>query len=334
VVIHGSRVLVDKVENVKKQFPPYVQFIEWKHAGRELNPANDMRALFELISLLKPYRKSADTVIHLHSSKAGFLGRLAARVLGIKRVIYTPHCGAFVRTDISPMKRDFFRGLEKLGGSFGGIVVGCGRSEAETYSRLGRPAAWVSNGVPVTPEAKDPHPTLVSFSGVAGRQKDPGLFSRIAESFSASEAIFCWIGDGALRGELKSPNIRVTGWVKPDAVQSVLNKTLIYLSTSSWEGLPFGVLEAMNASCALLLKDVPGNRDLVVTGRNGYLFHSEKDGVVLLKKMLQDFGRTIEMGKQSREMAENQYSLKQMGEGYRRIYENLVAGKEITPCLS
>jgi glycosyltransferase involved in cell wall biosynthesis len=94
----------------------------------------------------------------------------------------------------------------------------------------------------------------------------------------------------------------------------------VYLSTAAWEGLPFGVLEAMNASCALLLRDVPGNRDLIVPGENGYLFRNEQEGTKLLEEMIKDKKKTVRMGKKSRELAASTYSAKQMGEGYRKVY--------------
>jgi glycosyltransferase involved in cell wall biosynthesis len=111
-----------------------------------------------------------------------------------------------------------------------------------------------------------------------------------------------------------------------------LGKTKIYLSASSWEGLPFGVLEAMNSSCALLLHDVPGNRDLVIPGENGYLFSGEQEAVELLRDMLKNTEKTLAMGKQSRKMAVSGYSVEKTGEGYRNIYTALLSGRGLQPC--
>ncbi|AEF82000.1 glycosyltransferase [Leadbettera azotonutricia] len=314
IVVHGSRTGSDTEENIKKKFPQAVRFIPWPSAGREINPLKDIRALKELLKIIKPY-KNSDAVIHLHSSKAGFLGRIACRLLGIKKVIYTPHGASFIRTDISGLKKALFRSLERIGGWFGGIVVGCGKSEAGLYSS----ALWVSNGVEITPAAKDVDPHLVSFAGIASVQKDPALFNRIAE-MAKGETSFCWIGDGPLRGSLKSKNITVTGWTDKKTVDGYLAKTLVYLSASAWEGLPFGVLEAMNASCALLLRNVYGNRDLVLSGKNGYLFNDEGEAALLLAKMLKNKTETITMGLESRAMAQSLYSEEKMGLEYGKIY--------------
>jgi glycosyltransferase involved in cell wall biosynthesis len=328
IVAHGSRSLVDSVEHLRSQFPRQTEFVEWKSAGREISLFRDLKALTELIAILKPYA-NAPGVIHLHSSKAGFLGRLACALLGIRRTIYTPHCASFLRADIGFFKRRFFRFLEQLGGGFGGKVVGCGKSEALLYSGLGRGASWVSNGVRISAPSKDPRPRLVSFSGLISVQKDPALFNELA--LALGDRQFCWIGDGPLREKLGAANIAITGWVDSDTVNAWLDKTLIYLSASAWEGLPFGALEAMNKSCALLLRDVPGNRDLVIPGENGYLFREKEEGIALLRAMLEDPEKTAAMGRKSRELAEREYSVEKMGEGYRNIYAAVMEGRELQP---
>jgi glycosyltransferase involved in cell wall biosynthesis len=328
IVVHGSRALVDTVANARARFPRQTDFVEWTSAGREISLSRDFKALQELIAILRPYAH-AEAVIHLHSSKAGFLGRAACALLGIPRVIYTPHCASFLRGDIGFVKRHFFRFLERTGGAFGGKVVGCGKSEALLYSSLGRGASWVSNGVRISAPSKDPHPRLVSFSGVASVQKDPALFNCLALAFA--DQPFCWIGDGPLREKLKAKNITVTGWADSNTVNAWLDKTQIYLSASAWEGLPFGALEAMNRSCALLLRNVPGNRDLVVPGENGYVFGDKEEGMALLEAMLEDPERTAAMGKKSREIVERDYSVEKMGEGYRSIYAAAMEGKDLQP---
>jgi glycosyltransferase involved in cell wall biosynthesis len=336
LIVHGSRMWVDDIESVKQRFPPYVEFIDWPYVKREISVLRDGRALRSLMKILrevvpalaqkdkKALNSSAKNyVVHLHSSKAGFLGRLACRLLGLKNVIYTPHGASFIRTDIGNSQRWFFRALEKLGGSFCGTVVGCGESEAALYSSLGKKALFVANGVPITPLAQTESRDLITFAGIASIQKNPGLFNKIAASISAP---FAWVGDGPRRAALASPNIAVIGWADKATLNSYLSRTLVYLSAALWEGLPFGVIEAMDAGCALLLHDVPGNRDLVRQGENGYLFQDEAEAIALLKKLLGNREATLSMGRKSHELAESEYSVEKMGEGYRNIYEKIGGG--------
>lgn len=66
---------------------------EIKTLTREVNPIKDMLSLFSLVSLM---RRNRYDIIHTHTSKAGFLGRLAGRLIGHHRVIYSPHGNIFV----------------------------------------------------------------------------------------------------------------------------------------------------------------------------------------------------------------------------------------------
>jgi glycosyltransferase involved in cell wall biosynthesis len=341
------------MEKVKARFPKEVEFIEWKNAAREISLAGDWKALGELISILKaampkkkgrrsPAGKGDGTVspdvavVHLHSSKAGFLGRVAARLLGVKAVVYTPHCGAFLRTDVGGLTRGLYMFFERLGGLFGGRLVGCGPSEAELYRRLGfmyKNAVYVSNGV-VPRLDRDPPPhqrpprRLISFAGIASFQKDPALWNAIAAACAAEAKArgfeFYWIGDGPEKDRIDRTAVRLTGWKSPEEVADLLEKTAVYLSCSAWEGLPYGVLEAMNGSCALLLRDVSGNRDLVVPGENGWLFSSLEEACRRLREMLAEPDKTAELGKKSRSILEKDFSQKAMGEGYRRVYREVL----------
>jgi glycosyltransferase involved in cell wall biosynthesis len=243
-------------------------------------------------------------------------------MVGLKAVLYTPHGASFIRKDISPLKRTLFKMLEKTGGFFGGTVVGCGRSEGELYSSLGKKALWVANGVKVEAGARPKKEQQVCFAGIANTQKDPALFNDIAATFAGVKTPeFIWAGDGMLRDKLASPNIHITGWQPADKLQPILDSSLVYLSASGWEGLPYGVLEAMKSSCALLLTDVPGNRDLVEEGVNGFLFRTAAEASAILKKLLGDTEKTKKMGSESLRLVKEQFSIKQMGEKYYKIYQ-------------
>jgi len=319
IVIHGSRTSDNSIETVQKRFNPNTKFILWKTVGREINLKNDIKAFFELQSYLKDHK---DAIVHLHSSKAGFLGRIACWSLGIKKVIYTPHCGSFLRTDVSYTKRLFFRTLEKIASFFGGLVVGCGKSEGELYKNLGRNTTYVNNGTNTSYKVDMSKKKMqIVFAGIINTQKNPAMFNEIAKILKdTNDAQFIWVGDGELKYYLTSKNILVTGWLPKQKVDEYLIGSSIYLSTSNWEGLPFGVIEAMNAGCALVLHDVPGNRDLVINGENGYLFKNADEAVNILNKLLKNKEIVDKMGLKSIEIVKNNYSRKQMGEGYKNIY--------------
>lgn len=117
--------------NFKNDFKENADFILWKNAKREISLKNDFLALKELVTLLK---KEKFDVIHLHSSKAGFLGRVAARICNQQnRVIYTTHGISFLRKDISNKKLQLYIFLEKIGDLCGGKTIACSKSEGEFH---------------------------------------------------------------------------------------------------------------------------------------------------------------------------------------------------------
>ena len=79
----------------KSYFNSNVKFIEVKSFSRSVNIKNDINAYFELIKIEKEIKPD---IIHLHSSKAGILGRLAFDSRK-RKIFYTPHAYAFLKKD-------------------------------------------------------------------------------------------------------------------------------------------------------------------------------------------------------------------------------------------
>src|SRR5579872_2188808 len=218
VIVHGERAQVTLSDKVIRDFPQEnVRFIRWRSAQREIRPVKDFHAFLELYAILRRLKRAPGIdAVHLHSSKSGFLGRLACRAAGIRQVVYTPNGAPFLWG--SGLKRFLFRLLEKMAAVFGGKVVCCSPSEYMAYEAIGIHAACINNGVPLE-KGKEancaPSPTfrVVTCGRITG-QKNPALFNQIAAYFEDVTGIeFIWIGDGPDRGLLTAKNIAVTGWL-------------------------------------------------------------------------------------------------------------------------
>lgn len=326
IVLHGSRETEDNIYKVRKRFSEKVSFLNWKNAQRSINPLKDIMALFELIKIL---RTSSYDVIHLHSAKAGFLGRLACRLLHIKEVLYTPNSAPFARTDISHIQQRIFVLLEKIGARLSDKIITCGLSEYKLYSSEGIRSRYINNGIPI-PEVtlksqNDKEVICIGFAGIATEQKAPSLFSDIASHFINDQRVyFKWIGDGPLRDDIKASNIEVTGWLKSYLdVTTHLKDIDIFLSTSQWEGQPFAVIEAMRDSKCLLLFDCVGNRDLVTNGENGFLYKSKQEAIGRINDLLKDKSKLISMGTRSRELCVENHNIIETAKQYDLEYKEL-----------
>ncbi len=322
IIIHGLR--EDEKENYHL-FSNNVEFVSWKSVQREIDLKKDFLALKELVNILKNLDFD---ILHLHSSKAGFLGRLAARILKKQnRVVYTPHGVSFLRKDISNFKRQFFVFLEKTANKMGGVVVACSESEAEEFKKIGIKAKYVSNGIDCSYKNAGKNQINVKkiTIGTVGRivyQKNPKLFNEIAKFFKDIE--FVWIGDGDLRNELTSSNIKVTGWMKKEFMEKELKNFDIYLSTSLWEGLPLSVLEAMCFQKPLILSNCVGNIDLVSNEYNGFIYNSKDEAVSIIRDLIKDKEKLLKMGENSFYILKSNFSVKKMIEGYTEIYKKIM----------
>jgi glycosyltransferase involved in cell wall biosynthesis len=315
-------------ENFKIKFPKNVSFIQWTQVTREINPIQDFKAYIELIEYLK---KIQTDVIHLHSSKAGFLGRIAAYKMKLSsKVVYTPHGVSFLRKDVSPVKHRVFVWLEKTGSWFGGTTIACSKSEMEEFHRHNIPAQYINNGIACETHYDHLNKNNRLKVGTIGRityQKNPSTFNKIAKHFLNNKSIeFIWIGGGGeLENQLSSPNIIKTGWLSREDVNIELSKIDIYLSTSLWEGLPLSVLQAMCLGKPLLLSNCIGNRNLVKENYNGILFNDISECLIALQDMMDHpKNRRKEMRSHSIEIVKKDFSIEQMIDKYKLLYKNCV----------
>ncbi|PWT71540.1 MAG: glycosyl transferase family 1 [Bacteroidetes bacterium] len=325
VIVHGERPQLMISEKVIEDFPrDNVRFIRWRSAQREIRPVKDLRALIELYLILLRLKKSSGIdVVHLHSSKSGFIGRLACRAAGIRQVVYTPNGAPFLGG--SGLTRFVFRQLERIAAVFGGQVVCCSPSEHVAYRDIGIHAARINNGVAVPKRRETTFDGSSCFRVVTcGRiigQKNPTLFNEIASYFEDVPGIeFIWVGDGEDRALLTAKNVSVTGWLPWRSTQRHLSAASIYISTSNFEGMPFAVLEALVLKKTVLLKDCVGNRDIVTKGINGDLFQTA--GMAILKILQYHNNREMLsiMGENSQRHCEREFDLTSMSSAYRNLY--------------
>jgi glycosyltransferase involved in cell wall biosynthesis len=325
IIIHGERPQVMSSDAVKLDFPgDNVQFIRWQSAQREISLTRDLRAFVELYEILQDLKKDAPIdAVHLHSSKSGFLGRLACRAAGIRQFIYTPNGAPFLAG--SPAARLFFRQLERLAASLGGSVVCCSQSECDIYQSIGINATCINNGVVVPRSKKVTFQPSGAFRVVTcGRiigQKNPQLFNRIATYFDTLEGLeFVWVGDGPDRALLTAKNITVTGWMSIRATERLLTTANIYISASNFEGMPFAVLEALVLRKPVLLKDCVGNRDIVTKGVNGDLFNSAENAILKILRYYNNREMLPIMGDFSHTHCEQEFNVTNMSSAYRHLY--------------
>lgn len=294
-----------------------------------INPVADIKALWQIRGLLK--MESPD-VIHLHSSKAGVLGRLAALLTGKRdRVFYSPRGFAFLREDVSPSKKNLFLNLERLACKMGGTIIGCSETEANlARSEVGHSqTCLVENSVdlsavPVASGSANNRVRIVT-SGRICYQKAPWRFRGLALGCTDLEATFVWLGDGELRVDLMvadvlPDNMCIAGWLPRAGVYTELAKADIFVLASLWEGMPLALIEAQAAGLPAVVSDVVGNRDVVINEKTGFVCQTDAELLEKTRLLINNAELRRRMGQAARDMATVRFSVGRMHREMMAVY--------------
>lgn len=276
-------------ENFKDYFDARVNLILVKNFTRAINLNKDIQSYIEIKKLAK---KIKPDIVHLHSSKAGVIGRLLFKNAGIP-VFYTPHGYSFLMQDGSEIKCLIYRTIERVCAKCNCTTVSCSYGENEETLKLTRRAVDIDNGIDIEKfnelitQAKKIRPIekrdgqLKVFTlGRINYQKNPELFNDIAKSMP--DVKFIWIGDGPLSNLLTADNIEITGWKSREEALSISMSCDVFMLTSLWEGLPISLLEAMYMKKPVVVSNVIGNRDVVIDHENGYVCDQVDDYIAAI----------------------------------------------------
>ena len=308
-------------DNFKEYFDKRIHLIEVKNFARAIDVRKDMAALFEVKRIT---REINPDLIHLHSSKAGVIGRIALD--GKIPMFYTPHGYSFLMENCKPMKRRMFKLIESICAKRNCTTISCSVGEHQETLKLTKRATYVNNGINmkevqdiVNKTEKVEHPFTVYTLGRICYQKNPTQFNAVAEALP--DASFIWIGDGELREELNSRNIEITGWIdRTTAIQYAVNAD-VFLLPSRWEGLPISLLESMYMKKVCVVSNVIGNRDVICNGENGFVCSNTEEFVKAIREAQSGAERFTTQAYQD---VLDMYNTKAMAKQYSEKYEEAI----------
>ena len=312
-------------ENYREYFNNNIRLIEVRNFTRSINPMKDIAAISEVKRIAKEIQPD---IIHLHSSKAGVVGRIAFNGKNVP-LFYTPHGYSFLMENYKPAKRAMFKTIESLMAKRNCTTISCSPGEHQETLKLTSRAVYVNNGINIanlekmlSSAAKVEHTFTVFTLGRICYQKNPALFNSIAEVMP--DVHFLWIGDGELRGELKASNIEITGWVdREEALRRSYNAD-VFVLTSLWEGLPISLLESMYMKKLCVVNDVIGNHDVIHNGENGFVCRTVDEFVEAIKSA--DTNKLISAAFDD---IQKQYNTVVMSKSYSDIYQKKLGAYEL-----
>ncbi len=315
---------------------------------------NNIRPLKNILGLIKTYRyikKNNFTIVHTHSSVAGIIGRIAARIAKTPIIIHTVH-GWGIRPDMPKIKQILYIWLERFCERFTdrmvvvsrfnidkGLGYGFGKRSKYAVVHSGIDVERFSRKIDVSKKrielGLDADRPVVGMIGRLDTQKNPLDFVKVAYLVQKkySDAQFIIVGDGPLRGQteamikkLKVREFHLLGF--RDDVDEIIKIMDISVLTSLWEGLPRVFPESMAAKKPIVAYNVDGAPEAIIDGKNGYLIPSmDKD--LLAKKilyLLKNPETARQMGIEGYMMVDL-FSLNKMLEDIDSLYEKLLKEK-------
>ncbi len=346
VVGEGSELdLLDGLDNVTVHVMPQLV--------RDPNPIQDIKALFKLARLIRTNRYQ---VVHTHTAKGGFLGRIASAMAGTQIIIHTVH-GVTFHEHLSPLRRAFYVMLERIAARFTHQFVAVGEDVMNIYvkSGIGEAAAYetIYSGMPLDDyfeagrmpteerealraelELEPQHQAVTMVARLEARKGHTYLFEsvlRVREHHPELRVLL--VGDGVLRETLEqqvrdlglSDVVRFLG--HRNDVPRLLAASDISVLTSLWEGLPRVLVQAAATGKPIVTFDVEGAWEVVRDGRNGFIVQSrDVDSFSQrLETLLADRDNARRLGQAGREQIGSQWTIETMLDRLDRLYQRLAS---------
>ncbi len=235
------------------------------------SPLRDFGAAIRLRRLIRHFKPD---IIHLHSTKAGLVGRIAAVGTGV-RVLYTPHCFAF---EMESRLRPLYRLVERLLAPLADGLIAVCESEAEAARGIGytdRKIHVIYNGIAPSPTPSTTSRTGIAFIGRNCRQKgvDTLWDAWVMLKKVIPEASLTVMSDldDETRKAFTDAGAIVRDFGTAEEAAALLADSAILAMPSRWEAFPYLLLEALSCGLAVVASDVGGVRECVRDHENGLL---------------------------------------------------------------
>lgn len=313
---------------------------------RDIHFMSEVRALFELFTLLRTYRPD---VVHVNSSKAGGTGAFVARLAGVPHIIFTAHGWPFFEKRSLPIRGLiwFFSYLTVLLSHRTIVVSEHDQTHAHMWG-LAKKITCIRIGIPPIPfesrddarhtlfdettiKAKEDALWLVGTGELTHNKNTAFLVQALAQltSHDKNRVFLTLIGDGELRQSLATQikklglqdHIHFLGFV-PEA-RLFLTAFDVFLIPSLKEGMPYGLLEAGSSGLACIGSNVGGIPEVILHEHTGLLIdpHDPATLTQALTTLIHDGEKRRAYGTALQTRVRTQFSFSNMRDETIALYE-------------
>ena len=333
--------LVSRAKKVK-----HLKLYDVPNLRREVSIINDIRAFLYLYKLIK---KENFTIIHTHSSKAGFLGRIAAMLNKTPIVIHTIHGFAF-HDYMNSFKKNIFIYLEKLSAKWTHGLVTVSNLNKKKVVDLGiAPIEKLKNiysGIDLTLFINekndqfrkelnlDSNHLLLGSVGRLSNQKDPitmiEAFCIVIKRFP--NAHLTLVGEGELHDEIliKIDQLQLNGRVHLTGNKNdpwkIYHSLDLFIMSSIYEGLGRSITEALSCGVPVVCTSVEGVPEIVRDNKTGILVPPKDPGALAtgIIKSLNDMDNAKRMAEEGRKFVNENFDVKKMVDDIDTLYDTLL----------
>ena len=297
------------------------------------------------LSLINIIRKEKPDVLHLNSSKIGFMGGIIGRIMFVPKIIFTTHGWAFNESRFSWIIRKFFYTIQWM------TVLMSHKTIAVSYKTkkdtrgmffADKKINVIHNGIgeinflpkiearnKLEAMARLSENTEVIIGTISELHHNKGLDLLIDSSrnlpFNASVYI---IGEGEEREHLQElidgfdlqHKVFLVGRV--ENAKEYLKAFDIFTLTSRTEALPYSILEAGMAECAVVATPVGGVPEIIEDNKNGILIHRNiNEFEKVLKTLIENSEKRKSLGTNLCQTVSQNFSVKKMVAKTEQIYK-------------
>lgn len=316
-----------------------VPFYSLHHLAREVGPLQDVRSFSEVRDALRDIKPD---IISTHSTKAGFVGRIAGKTLGIP-TLFTAHGWGF--TDGRPPLQAFaFWAIERATAAWAARIITVCESDRTAALRArvasGNRLVTIHNAMPdIDPSLRarpDRSPArLVMVARLSHWKDQPSLLQALADLQDLDWQLEL-VGDGPLLGQLEemvqslglASRVTFAGFRRD--VPRRLASAQVFVLISKWEGFPRSILEAMRAGLPVVASDVGGVRESVLDGTTGFVI-PRGDTVrlrVCLRQLITSPELRAGMGAAGRARYEEKFTFDRLVERTTKVYESVLGRRQ------